>query len=93
MTEIKYHPLIKASDDGVEFVPMFSTNNEKTVKETHAMYLEEIIPRYYRLKTTATQKKTTAYKIHCPSCGAVMDKIGGSVSEHKLSLYACPKCK
>lgn len=93
MTEIKYHPLINATDDGIDFVPMFPTNNEKTVTATHSLYLEEIVPHYYRLKTTVAQTTPVAYKIHCPSCGSVMDKIGGFVSEHKLSLYACPECK
>ena len=44
--KIRYHPLVDANSEGTEKVPMFLTTDPKGVR---SMYLEEMIPGYFRL--------------------------------------------
>ena len=95
MYQSKYHPLVDANSGGTEKVPMFFSDDEKTVAENHAFYLDEIVPHYYRLVARAAHDRMAdgTYKIHCPECGHIMQTIAGRIDEHRLALYACPKCK
>ena len=49
MQEIKYYPLIDCDSAGTEKTPMFFSDDEDTVRQSHEMYLQEIVPQYYRL--------------------------------------------
>lgn len=60
-----------------------------------ALYLEELVPKLYRLiaREEHTIQQASAYSIHCPICGAVMRAISRPVDKHRLSLYECPECR
>jgi hypothetical protein len=92
MEQIRYHPLIDCDVNGIEKVPLFFGTDEETVAKTHDFYLEETVPKYYRLVAVAPQGHR-AYKIHCPMCGNIMSAVSKPINEHKLSIFTCPKCK
>ena len=46
---IRYHPLVCNDDDGIEQVPLFFTEDRQAVRDRHDLFLEEIVPHYYRL--------------------------------------------
>ncbi|MDY6212370.1 hypothetical protein [Hornefia butyriciproducens] len=94
MQDIKYHPLIDCDSDGTEKVPMFFCTDEKTIRQEHKMYLEEIIPEYYRLRSVKGMSASDAEKliIHCPCCGKAMTAIVKARDNHNLGLYNCPEC-
>jgi len=94
MQEIKYHPLVDCDSDGREKVPMFFSGDERTVRNVHGTYLEEIVPKYYRLRSVTGVSHTTAeaYIIRCPLCGKSMTPITRPVDEHRLALYCCRNC-
>lgn len=94
MEDIRYHPLVDRDSEGTEKVPMFFSEDEATVRQTHDLYLEEIVPKHYRLcSVSGTSPKTEGgYTIHCPYCGNAMRKIAESRDTHRLGLYNCPDC-
>ena len=94
MEYIKYHPLVDADTDGKEKVPMFLTPDEANVKEHHRLYLEEIVPRRFRLCSSnpMTAKETAGYTIHCPYCNAKLKAISALVDGTRHALYECPRC-
>lgn len=49
MSEILYYPLIDCDTDGTEKVAMIPTTDLNTVKAQSGLWLEEVVPRYYRL--------------------------------------------
>ena len=66
MQEIKYYPLIDCDSAGKEKTPLFFSDDEATVRQSHKMYLQEIIPQFYRLcsvnRVSAASAKT--YTVH-----------------------------
>lgn len=90
MERIKYHPLVDANTDGTEKVPMFVTTEEKNVKGKYSLYLEEIVPRYYRLRCRKARTDACIH-IHCPNCGTVMKLLTPAAASD--NLYACPHCR
>ena len=94
MESIRYHPLVCNDDDGIEQVPLFFTEDRQAVSDRHDLFLEEIVPRYYRLcaKHPHTAADEAKYRIHCPLCGRTMKAISRPIDEHKLSLYCCEDC-
>ena len=95
MQEIKYYPLIDCDSIGTEKTPMFFSDDEDTVRQSHEMYLQEIVPQYYRLCSVGGISVASAktYTIHCPLCGKGMTPISSRVVEHRLALYYCRNCK
>jgi hypothetical protein len=93
MHQIKYHPLIGDAEDA-DKIPMFSTPSEAAVKGKHSLYLEEILPNCYRLHAKAAHSRDDykEYRIHCPSCGAVMSIIASHIDNYTLALYSCFEC-
>lgn len=91
MEQIRYHPLISDEED---MVPMFSSPDRTTVSKSHAFFLEEIVPHYYRLCSTKPQSRNAivSVKVHCPLCGKPMMAITAPVDSNRLSLYRCDKC-
>lgn len=94
MQEIKYYPLIDCDSAGKEKAPLFYSDDEATVRQSHEMYLQEIVPQFYRLcsvnrVSTASAK---AYTIHCPLCGKGMTPISQPVDNYHLALYSCRNC-
>lgn len=94
MKSIRYHPLIDCDSEGREKVPMFFSDNEETVRESHKLYLMETIPRYYRLCSVRKLSEAVAktYNIHCPCCGNTMRQITNALDTHRLGVYCCPRC-
>ena len=47
---------------------MFFSDDEDTVRQSHEMYLQEIVPQYYRLCSVGGISVASAktYTIHCP---------------------------
>lgn len=92
MNVIRYHPLIT---DGAspDMVPLFVTTDRNGVANND-FYLEEIVPRRYRLcsKENVTDAEATSFEIHCPVCGSVMRAVTAPSDTHRHSLYACGKC-
>ncbi len=94
MTDVRYHPLVDRDSDGLDKSPMFSSPEREKVAGIAALYLEEIVPRRYRLvaREPHTAQQAGAYSIHCPRCGAVMRSFSQPIDAHRLSLYECPNC-
>ena len=91
MTEIKYYPLIDCDSEGTEKMPMFPVADSQSIKAQSQMWLEEMVPHYYRLYTADT-RPATAFNIRCPLCGKPMRCISRDINETKLGLYTCSSC-
>ena len=91
MTEIKYYPLIDCDTEGTEKVAMIPTPNGSTVKVQSEMWLEEMIPHYFRLYTQNRNLADT-FNIRCPRCGSALKRISGDINETKRGLYVCNGC-
>lgn len=92
MTEIMYYPLIDCDTEGTEQMPMFPTPKADDVKNTNRMWLEEMIPNYFRLYAKQGTQPADNFQIRCPRCGKVLDRIGREINETKLGLYVCSSC-
>lgn len=51
MTEIKYYPVIDCDTEGTEKVAMIPAPNSTAVQAQSEMWLEEMLPHYFRLCT------------------------------------------
>ena len=91
MTEIKYYPLIDCDIEGTEKMAMIPTLNGNTVKGQSEMWLEEMIPHYFRL-CTKKSSSTDTFNIRCPRCGTALKRISRSTNETKHGLYVCSAC-
>lgn len=89
MTDVLYHPLIDRDTDGLDKSPLFCSPDREKVAGTAALYLEELVPKRYRLiaREEHTTRPASAYRIHCPICGVVMRAISRPSDKHRLSLY------
>lgn len=92
MTDIKYYPLIDCDADGTEKMPMFPVMDSKSIKAQSHLWLEEVVPRYYRLHAEANHRPAATVSIRCPLCGKIMRCISGDINETKLELYTCSSC-
>lgn len=90
--KIRYQPLVDVDSDGTEKVPLFLTTDFKGVR---SMYLEEMIPGYFRLysKEPVSTWASDRLIIHCPQCGSHLMKIAENSSTTKLGLYTCDRCR
>ena len=91
MTEIRYYPLIDCDLEGTEKMAMIPTLNGNTVKSQSGIWIEEMIPYYFRLcpKNSST---ADAFNIRCPRCGTALKRISGDINETKRGLYVCSVC-
>lgn len=87
---IRYHPLIDVDTEGMEKVPLFVTTNTDGIR---SMYLSEMIPGYFRLRSKQPVDIRTSDKliIYCPMCGSHLRKMTKSKTE--LGLYTCDRCR
>lgn len=92
MTDIKYYPLIDCETDGTEKMPMFPVTDSKSIRAQSHLWLEEVVPHYYRLHAEANRRPDNAISIYCPLCGKEMRCISGDINETKLGLYTCSSC-
>ena len=91
MTEIRYYPLIDCDTEGTEKVAMFPTLERDTVMATSKMWLEEIVPHYFRLRIRLGVS-TNGITIRCPRCGNALRAISAPINETKHELYVCSHC-
>ena len=94
MDYIRYYPLIRIDTEGADYTAMTPTDNERTVREKHGLWLSEIVTNYFRLgaKDKPSVNTVHALRLHCPKCGAVLKPISAVTQEHPFPLYACEKC-
>ena len=91
MTEIRYYPLIDCDSEGSEKVPMFAVLDEKQIMDQSRMWLEEMVPNYFRLCNRPGINSNTA-AIRCPRCGKHLRAISEPINETKQGLYVCGAC-
>lgn len=91
MTDIKYYPLIDCDTEGTEKVAMIPAPNSATVHTQSQMWLEEMLPHYFRL-CTKNSSTTDTFNIRCPRCGTALKRISGAINETKRGLYVCSAC-
>ena len=84
-----------ATGTNAEYAHSWVTYDEAAVRNAHGTYPEEIVPKYYRLRSVngISPKTAEAYTILCPLCGKGMTPITRAVDEHRLALYCCRNCK
>ena len=91
MTEIRYYPLIDCDSEGSEKVPMFAVLDEKMIMAQSRMWLEEMVPNYFRLYNRPSISNN-ATAIRCPRCGKHLRAISEPINETKQGLYVCAAC-
>ena len=91
MTEIRYYPLIDCDTEGTEKMAMIPAPNSAAVQAQSQMWLEEMLPHYFRLYTQNSSSSDT-FNIRCPRCGTVLKRISGDINETKRGLYVCDSC-
>ena len=94
MEYIRYYPLIRIDTEGTDYTAMTPTDSERTVRENHGLWLEEVVPNYFRLgaRDRLSVSAVNSLHIHCPKCGAVLKTITVVTEEQTLPLYACDNC-
>ena len=91
MTEIRYYPLIDCDFEGAEKMAMIPAPKSATVRAQSQMWLEEMLPHYFRLCTKNSSIADT-FNIRCPRCGTALKCISGAINETKRGLYVCSAC-
>ena len=91
MTDILYYPLIDCDTEGTEKVALFPTLDRGTIMAQSKMWLEEIVPNYFRLHIRSGIS-TNAITIRCPRCGKALRQISEPINETKQGLYVCGNC-
>ena len=92
MTEIQYYPLIDCDTEGTEKVAMIPTLDSCTIMAQSNLWLEEIVPNYFRLRCHSDRSPGNAFTIHCPRCGKPLRRMGENINETTLALYVCSAC-
>ena len=92
MTKILYYPLIDCDTEGTEKAAMIPTSREGTVRAQAGMWLEEMIPHYFRLCSQNSNRSADTFRIRCPRCGMVLKRISADINETRRSLYVCSAC-
>ena len=66
---IHYYPIVDCGPKGTEKIALCMCKDAKTVSDNHTMWLEEVVPYYFRLKVRKhTPRVAGRYKILCPFC-------------------------
>ena len=91
MTEIRYYPLISCDSEGTEMVPMFPTNDPETIEAQSRMWLEEMVPHFFRL-CCRSGICTNGITIRCPKCSKTLRAISEPINKTKQGLYVCSHC-
>lgn len=94
MTDIHYYPVVDCDPKGTEKIALCMCKDEKTVSEHHAMWLEKVVPNYFRLKTrnSHSSRLSSKYKIRCPLCNNHLRAVTKRASDTRLELYVCSSC-
>ena len=91
MTEIRYYPLIDCNNEGTEKVAMFPSLDRDTIMAQSGMWLEEMLPGYFRLFVCSADS-TNAVHIRCPRCGSHLRAISEPINATTQGLYICGSC-
>lgn len=91
MTEIRYYPLIDCDSEGTEKVAMFPSLDRDTIMAQSKLWLEEMVPSYFRLYARSGNSARVA-NIRCPRCGNHLRAISEPINETKQRLYVCSNC-
>ena len=91
MTDILYYPLIDCDTEGTEKVALFPTLNRDTIMAQSKMWLEEMVPHYFRLHIRPGISASFA-TIRCPRCGKQLRAISEPITKNKQGLYFCGNC-
>ena len=94
MMKTRYHPLVDGDTEGTDKRPLFMTEDEAAARDNHSYYLEEMIPRFYQLRRVSKKAAIgwEGFRVHCPRCGAVMDRISSGKGNRQLPMYMCRAC-
>ena len=92
MTKILSYPLIDCDAKGTEKAAMIPTSREGTVRAQAGMWLEEMIPHYFRLCGQNSNRPADTFRIRCPRCGKVLKRISADINETRHGLYVCSAC-
>lgn len=91
MTEILYYPLIDCDAEGSEKAAMIPTPREDTVRAQAGMWLEEMIPHYFRLCSQNSNCPADTFRIRCPRCGTVLSRsVRTSTKPGAACMYVAP---
>ena len=93
MTEIRYYPLINCDSEGTEKMALFPTLDQDEIVAQSDMWLEEMVPNYFRLCIRHGSNITAAPIMHCPRCGKKLTRISENISNTRLGLYVCGSCE
>ena len=88
------YPLIDMDDTGMHKQPMFRSGATQLIHGAHDLFLVDEGRNRYRLHAKKAHRMIDyfRYAIHCPRCGAVMNSVAPHIDQHKLAVYACPRC-
>ena len=92
MTEIRYYPLIDCDTEGTEKVAMIPVTNDTAIRAQSEIWLEEMVPHYFRLCTQNNNCPADSFQIHCPRCGKALKQIARDIDNTKRGLYVCNGC-
>ena len=92
MTRPLYYPLVSCDVDDTEKIAIIPTPNANAVRSRSNMWLEEIIPHYFRLSAKKNQPPTDSFSIRCPQCGKTLQRIGRDINESTRGLFVCNTC-
>ena len=92
MTEILDYPLIACDPEGGGHAALIPTPHEDTVRAQAGMWLEEMIPHYFRLCSQNSICPADTFRIRCPRCGKVLKRISADINETRHGLYVCSAC-
>ena len=92
MTDIRYYPLVDCDTEGMEKVAMFPALDSHTIMAQSDLWLEEMIPNYFRLRCHSGHAPQNAFTIHCPRCGKPLKRMGENINKTTLALYVCSAC-
>ena len=92
MTDIRYYPLVDCDTEGMEKVAMFTAFDSKTIMAQSDLWLEEIIPNYFRLRCQHGQFPSNDFSIRCPRCGKPLTRMSETINETTRALYVCGTC-
>ena len=71
---------------------MIPTFDSCTIMAQSNLWLEEIVPNYFRLRCHSGRSPGNAFTIHCPRCGKPLKQMGENINETTLALYVCSAC-
>lgn len=70
--DIHYYPVVDCDPKGTEKIALCMCRDEKTVSDNHTMWLEEVVPYYFRLKyATILQEPMADTKYAVPSATVI----------------------